>query len=103
MKTVALDQVMSGMTLSADALDRSGRLLVTSGTEITDKQIRLMRMWGVTHIKVECQAEEESSSLQATTSVEVGETDVKDLFRHTDKEFPPVSYLMTLCLKRRKA
>ncbi|HSE93272.1 MAG TPA: ABC transporter permease, partial [Methylomirabilota bacterium] len=38
---------------AAEVRDRTGRLLLTAGEQITDRALRVLRMWGVEEIDVE--------------------------------------------------
>ena len=52
MGIVALDNLTTGMVLAADVLDRSGRLLLGSGSELTQKHLVIFRTWGVSEANI---------------------------------------------------
>lgn len=47
------DQLQPGMVLSTDVKDLSGRMLLTAGTEIDERHLKILRTWGVTGVDVE--------------------------------------------------
>lgn len=51
------------MLLGADLYDFRGRLLLTKGTAITPKHIKIFKMWGVVEVDVEGISEEESETV----------------------------------------
>ena len=52
MAIIPIDLLEAGMVLKADVRDRSGRLILPSGAELAEKQIRIFRTWGVTEADI---------------------------------------------------
>ncbi len=105
MGIVSIDSLAPGMLLAADVHDRNGRLLIKSGAELTDKNIHVLRTWGVVQADISGM-EENEDSLELTGSFDPGlltllETEVQPLFRHTDLAHPAMSELFRLCILRR--
>ena len=52
MPTLVTEDLAPGMVLDQDVKDRSGRLLVRSGSELTERSLRVLRTWGVVEVRV---------------------------------------------------
>jgi len=50
MPHISIKDVEAGMELSEDVTDRSGRVLMRAGATLSEKHIKVMKTWGVTHI-----------------------------------------------------
>lgn len=61
MGIVSITALRPGMELASDTLDANGRKLVAEGTVITDKHLRILRIWGVTEADVEGVDQEEEN------------------------------------------
>ena len=105
MGMVALDNLSPGMLLAADVYDRSGRLLLKAGAELTDKHIYIFRTWGVVEADIAGDPQEDENpdrcreitpELWAATEAEVA-----PLFRHTDLTHPGIKALLHLGVLRR--
>ena len=109
MAVVQLDCLETGMILKANVCDRSGRLLLPAGAELTDKLLKIFRTWGV----VEADIVRDQEELSADGSGEDGSVDPLALseaertielqFCRNDSQHPMISELMRVCLQRRLA
>ena len=88
------------MVLAADVKDRRGRLIMPSGTVITDRHLRSFKMWGVTHVEVDGEATGGTMELEPW-AVEAAEAELDELFRNTDRHHPFVEQLFHHCRHRR--
>jgi len=52
MGVVDLADVRAGMVLHADVVQSEDRLLIAAGTELTEKHLRMLSMWGVVEVDV---------------------------------------------------
>ncbi|PCJ13374.1 MAG: hypothetical protein COB04_16540 [Gammaproteobacteria bacterium] len=93
MRNIRVNEVSAGMMAGQDICDRSGRLLISSGTLLNDSQIRTLKTWGISEITVA--GENTTSPLQ---NVEVLDAHllaakelVKDRFRFNDHDLPAVA------------
>ena len=109
MAHIPLEALESGMILKTDVCDRSGRLLLPAGAELTDKMLKVFRTWGITHADIQRDADETPGdecetdlSLDPILLAEA-EQSVAQLFRHNDPEHPMIRELMRVCLDRRVA
>ena len=104
MSMISFDNLEPGMVLSADVKDRSGRVLLAAGNTLTEKSLRVFKMWGVTEAEVAGVAQEEiiakkSASLNPEL-VKAAESNVETLFTHCDKEQPLIKELFRLTVLR---
>lgn len=52
MATIRLKHLEIGSTLSEDVKDLNGRMLLSAGSEITDKHLKIFRTWGITEVSI---------------------------------------------------
>jgi len=104
MGVINIDDIQPGMVLAAPVTDRRGRVLLGAGCEITEKQLRILRMWGV--IEADIQGVERAEvAAKAVTDLdpallERAETGARRLFAHMDLSHPAVQELFRLCTLR---
>jgi hypothetical protein len=105
MGLVALDNLAEGMVLESDVHDRSGRLILRCGVELSYKHLRMFRMWGIAEANifgVDDQAGDAPLVADIDpTSLSVMENELLCLFRNTDLSFPAMGELFRLCLLRK--
>jgi hypothetical protein len=107
MAIIPIDSLAAGMILKSDVCDRSGRLLLPSGSELADKQIKILRTWGVTEADIlrgpdETPAEDgrENGAVDPLL-LAAAENAVSLQFCHNDPQHPMIRELMRICLERR--
>ncbi len=101
MAPMRLENAQPGMELAADVTDRNGQLLARAGKEISEKELRLFKMWGV--IEIEIAGGEGDDGAGATMDAEVlpeHEEAAKEFFRHTDLEHELMVQLFRECARR---
>ena len=69
MGKVNLDDIKPGMKLERDVQERSGRVLLRAGTEITERHLNIFRTWGVAEADIESMSREEAAA-QATRDLD---------------------------------
>lgn len=106
MAIVPVENLAAGMLLKSDVCDRSGRMLLPAGGELTDRHLKIFRTWGVLEADIEDGGSLDTSL--ALTSVDVdpvrlaaAEEAVHQLFRLNDPEHPAIRELMRLCIIRK--
>ncbi|MFB3925991.1 MAG: hypothetical protein ACE14T_08045 [Syntrophales bacterium] len=92
MGTINLEDIRTGMILEKDVRDRSGRVLLGAGHTVSEKHLRIFKMWGVTEadihdVRKEEVAAEAAARLDPIKLREV-EDQVRELFRHADMQHP---------------
>lgn len=99
MAQLAIDQARPGMILSADVLDRRGRLLVPSGSELTERHLSAFRMWGVPAVQIQGEAPPpEEAELPEWVAAEV-EAELTDRFRAAGGPHPFLDELRRLAAR----
>ena len=108
MAVVHIDNLTPGMVLSRDVRDRSGRMLLPAGAELTVKHLSIFRMWGV--LEAEIAVERIAEDAEATAHDELdplllaaAQDEVERLFVHNDPNHPAIKELMRICVDRRAA
>lgn len=104
---IRLEKLMFGMVLAQNVKDRNGRVLLTAGQAINEKNLKMLKAWGITDVLVNVQGEKpeavSSSVKEEPLKVGKAEQEMRDLFRHADMRHPAVRELFNLCLARKKA
>lgn len=94
-----------GMVLAADVHDRSGRLLLGSGTELTVKHIHVFRTWGIIEVKIDGIDEDAGGPVfpaeVSPDQVKEAEAAIAPRFRHADLTHPVVKELYNLCIQQK--
>jgi hypothetical protein len=100
MGIINLENISPGMILAANVQERSGRILISSGTEITEKHLHILRTWGVTEADIQGASKEdlEAQALSQIDPVLIRkvEEQAKSLFRHLDPQDAVVRELYRL-------
>ena len=63
MPTLHTDDLLPGMVAARDVKDRSGRLLLREGCELTERSMKVLRSWGIATVEVQ---EDESTRAKGT-------------------------------------
>jgi hypothetical protein len=105
MGQLLIDNLAEGMVLQSDVQDRSGRLLLGSGIELSAKHLRMFRTWGVTEADI-VGIDDQNSGVALASDVDperlmAVESTLRPLFRNADLSYPAMSELFHLCLLRK--
>lgn len=104
MTTIRISQVNAGQQVAADVKDRSGRILLRAGSELTEKNIKIIKSWGVVEIDVTGdlpEAELPHQSGQVTNDkLHAIELDLSKRFRFVNRSHPLIHELFEICLLR---
>jgi hypothetical protein len=105
MGTVNISGLEPGMVISADVKDRLGRVLLGAGKELTEKHIRLFKMWGVTEAEVQGVEQEDVAARESAAfdpeRVQAAEQMTAELFAFSGLEHPAMKELARLSTLRR--
>ncbi len=106
MIALRVKDLKKGMVSAKDVKDRTGRLILATGKEITVSHIKTFKAWGVTEVTIKESSAEETEPLSQRSNlpVEVFEKlqkEMNDLFRYADKDHPAMLELFDLCLMRK--
>lgn len=105
MGKVAIENIETGMLLASDVYDRSGRMLLGAGAELTQKHLVIFRTWGVLEADIVGQGNHDAAD-QIPSDVDplelaAAEQALAPLFRHTNLNYPAMIELMRLAALRK--
>jgi len=104
MGTINLSEIKPDMVLADDLKNQNGRFLLSKGTKLTSKNIRVLKMWGVVEAEIEGltkhDVEEHVISEIDPATIEAAEKKARKLFAHTDLEFSATYELFRCCKMR---
>mgnify|MGYP001272871874 CR=1 FL=1 len=105
MGLINITALKNGMVLAEDVRDRNGRFLAAGGTTLTDKHIRILKMWGVVEADIQGVTKEEveqklTEDIDSAT-LEAAEKLTRDRFALNDAEHPAIRELYHLCVARK--
>ncbi|MBT1072929.1 hypothetical protein [Pelotalea chapellei] len=105
MGKIAIENIETGMVLAADVLDRSGRMLLGAGAELTPKHLVIFRTWGVLEADIVGQGADEAADLIPADvdpqELAAAEQALDPLFRHTNREHPAIIELIRVAALRK--
>lgn len=96
---VPIDNLAVGMVLARDVHDRTGRLLLGAGAELTPKHLTIFRTWGVAEADIAGVDGEEAAPLPAEVdpqALAAAEEALRPLFRHADLGHPAMREILRL-------
>ena len=104
MGIITVAELKPEMVLADDLRALNGRFLLAKGTRLTDKHLRIIKVWGVIEADIEGASQEE---IEANPAVHINPAILKaaqsltlSRFIHTDPEHPAVRELLRLCTLR---
>jgi hypothetical protein len=105
MGIIAIENIETGMVLAGDVLDRSGRMLLGAGSELTQKHLVIFRTWGVLEADIVGQGNSETAD-QIPADVNplelaAAEQEVATRFSHTNRSHPAIVELIRLAALRK--
>jgi hypothetical protein len=105
MGKIPTDNLIPGMVLASDVRDRSGRLLLTGGTELNDRHLYILRTWGIIEAEVSGEEEDpEGPELANAIAPELWsaiEGEITPLFRHADIAHPAMKELLRMRIMKK--
>jgi len=110
MGIINLEDIQIDMILASDIKERSGRVLLAEGSKISEKHLRVFKMWGITEADIKGIEKEELAAnviahLDQNLFREV-ETQTRERFCHVDMEHSfskELFRLLTLRLVRQRS
>ena len=105
MGLINIADIRPGMVLAKDVKDRNSRVLLTAGNELTDKHIKIFKMWGVTEADIQGVVHEDVEAQEtAALDPEIlrkADLETQELFLHAGSEHPGAKELARLSTMRR--
>jgi hypothetical protein len=100
MGVINFEDIQAGMVLGSDVTDSSGRMLLRAGQEITEKHLRIFKMWGITEADIADVDKDEVSAMANSkydpALIRDAQEQLTDRFRHADMGHPFNSELFRL-------
>ncbi len=94
MPKLTLDDVKTGMVVAEAIKGSKGQPLFAKGVELTDKHLRILKIWGINSVIVEGDENEELGSNNLPPELlEQIEDEMKPRFQHTNRDHPVVEFL----------
>lgn len=108
MALVHVDNLVPGMVLKQNVCDRSGRMLLPEGVELTAKHLVIFKTWGVVEADITAESDSEGGGIVPQEVIDpellaAAEAEITPLFVHNDLEHPAMKELLRLCIARRAA
>ena len=105
MGKVAIENLETGMVLAGDVYDRSGRMLLGTGSELTQKHLVIFRTWGVLEVDIDGKGDDEDAG-QILSDVDplvlqAAENELASLFHHTNRNHPAIIELVRIAALRK--
>lgn len=109
-RRIIIEQLAPGMVLDEPVKELYGRILMSKGDVITEKSIRILKMWGIIEVQIDQVDTENSDEQQAAVQIEpaileAAEKEAEELFKFTDRSGKLTSELFrlaTMVIARRK-
>lgn len=106
MKGTKIKSLKPGMVVEQDVKDLTGRVLLTSGSTILEKHIKIFKSWGITEVFIKGIKGEEESPPPVNKDVDPEllkntEKEMTVLFSHVDMKHPAINELYNLCVLRK--
>ena len=104
MPRVRIEDLQAGMALGEDVLDGNGQIMMKAGTELSDRDLRRFRMWGIVEVGVAGENGEDGGGgiPPAIDPAVLAECEplAQQLFSHTNLAHPLMALLYDECIHR---
>jgi len=105
MGKVSVSELQPGMVLAADAVSNDNRLLLCGGTTLTEKNLRVLKTWGMIDVDIEGVSREDITAKRIARvdpkEYAAVQVHMKHLFSHADRKHDPVAELLYICTLRK--
>jgi hypothetical protein len=93
MISLNIQDIEPGMVLGAEVKDRTGRVLLSKGTTVTEKHLSIFKMWGVVNATIE-NADKEKIEAKAVADLDPSmlqqaQEEINLLFRFIEQQENP--------------
>lgn len=99
-QAIGIDDLEAGMILAEDVHDQQGRLLLPSGSELTERHLRAFQMWGILTVKIRGTGEEPAEPVVSPEILAAAETRVRERMAHHDLEHPVLAEIFRYAVQR---
>lgn len=98
-------ELKPNMTAASDVSNPDGRFLLAKGTALTEKHLRILKMWGVIEVDIDGVSSKEAASDAMAhfgpDNIQDAEKKVLERFQFNDREYPPVDTLFNISVRRK--
>lgn len=100
MARILLDQVQPGMVLDQPVTNANGRMLIPTGSELSEKHIKAMKMWGIPDVSVKGADDGNNGGTGGIDpqKLEAAQASLADAFRHTNQDLPAMQEIYKLAV-----
>ena len=97
---IKTDQLKHGMVLAEDVCNSNGRLLLPKGQELEGGHLRILKMWGIFHIRIEGDDPDglEPVDGQDAARSDQARMDILQRFANLDPDHPAVREVVEICV-----
>jgi hypothetical protein len=104
MGKIGIENILPGMRLEADVHDLNGNVLIGKGNELTERHIKILKMWGVLEADI-AGVDREDLIAQETAQLDPellgsAEARLHEIFKHADLEHPAIKEMFRLVTRR---
>ncbi len=107
MGMVKVSHLKPEMVVTSDVRDLNGRLLVAADTRLTEKHIRIIRIWGVVEAEIEDSSKADgvplANEVMDPVIIRAAEATIRRRFRYNDLEHAAISELFRISSQREAA
>ncbi len=104
MDSIVVGEIKPGMVIAEDIYDRNGRFLLGKGVVLSEKHLRVLKIWGITEAKIEGVSENEANQAAVAeldpVVLQKAARLVACKFRHTNKDHEAIRELYRVCVLR---
>lgn len=105
MGIITVSELKPDMVLGDDLRALNGRFLLSKGTKLTDKHLRVIKVWGVIEANIQGVSQEDIEAKQPAdldpAVLAAAEELTRIRFAHADLQQPAVRELFRLCVRRK--
>ena len=99
MEKININAVIPGMILGHDVVTKEGRLLFQKNQELSQKEIRTLKMWGIPEIIIVSESRNDPGT-ETRPKDQRARQFIDHWFRHNDITNPVINILYDICLDR---
>jgi len=104
MTVIRMSNIKAGQVAASEVKDRSGRILLSAGTEFTDKTIKMIKSWGVVEVEIVGNVAEPEFGSEIPEidpeQLHLIELELAQRFRFLNRSHPFINELFEICLRR---
>lgn len=104
MGLISISELKPDMVLAHDLSDRNGRFLMSKGSVLTQKYIKICKIWGVIEADIVGISQEDTEAIALkefdASTIAAAEENARKYFLHCDMDHPAVRELFRLCTLR---